>query len=149
MLIQQMDSHASSLVFFMPMLSRCSCVSASSRSTVGIIFLFFFIAMPSMIMMSSLNYQYGCISSCISALVNGQPWNMSSDTIPMCSLSSVAILILSVVMQSGMSMNDFAALTVMNMTGISSFLFVLWLYMDSQSMMNSCGLGLYSILKFY
>ena len=39
---------------------------------------------------------------CTSALVDGQPQSMSSDSIPMCSSSSVTIVISPAVMQCGM-----------------------------------------------
>ena len=49
-------------------------------------------------------------------------------------------------MQSGMFLHDYISfsLMVMPMPGISSSLFVLRLYLDSQSAMNSCGPGLNS-----
>ena len=49
-------------------------------------------------------------------------------------------------MQSGMFVNGSIALMFMHMPHISSCLFVSWLCMDSQSAMNTCGPGLYSIL---
>ena len=59
-----------------------------------------------MIVISSLNDQYGHQSFYTSASVNGQPQGMSSDTMPKLLSSNVAILISSDIMQSGMSMHD-------------------------------------------
>ena len=61
----------------------------------------------------------------------------------------VAILISSAVMQSGMSLHESIALMVMHMPGICCVLFDSWLCLDSQSAMNNCGPGLYSILMLY
>ena len=86
---------------------KCSCFSALSCSASGIIFLMPFIAMPSMIAVSSPNDQYCCSSFCTSALVDGQPLRVISNSMPMCLSSSVSILIFSPVMQSDMSMHDY------------------------------------------
>ena len=69
---------------------------------------------------------------------------MISDSMHMCSLSSIVILIFSAVIQSGMSMQKPIVLIVMHIPGISSCLFVEWLCLDSQSAMNTCGPDLYS-----
>ena len=45
--------------------------------------------------------------------MDGQPWSMGSTNALRCSSSRVAILILSVVMQSSMAVNDSIALMVM------------------------------------
>ena len=57
---------------------------------------------------------------------------------PSCSSSSISILISPALMQSGMSLNVPIVLMVICMPGISSSLFVSWLCLDSQSVMNSC-----------
>ena len=41
------------------------------------------------------------------------------------------------------------ALMLMHMPGISSSLFVSWMYLDSQLVVNSCGPGFYNILMLY
>ena len=79
---------------------------------------------PSMNVISSVNVQYGCRSLCTSALVDGQLHSTSSDSIPICSSSSIAFLIASAVMKSEMSEHDSIALMVIHMPEISSFLFV-------------------------
>ena len=89
------------------------------------------------------------VSFCTSALVNGQQQSTPSDTMHMCPSSTVAIYISSVVMQSGMFVPDSIMLMVMHMPGICSSLFVSWLCLDSQSAMNSCGPGLYSIFRLH
>ena len=108
-----------------------------------------FLAMLSMTVISSLNDQYGCRSFCTSTLVAGQSRIMSSDSMPMYCSSGVAILISSVVMQSDMSVHDSIVLMVMHMPQISLSLFVFLLCLDSQSVMNNYGLGLYSIHILY
>ena len=72
-----------------------------------------FMAILSMIAISYLSDQYGCISFCISAFVNGQPGSINYDRMPRYSLSVFTIL-------SSSSL----ALIEMHMPGISSFLFV-------------------------
>ena len=94
-----------------------------SYSTVGIIILLTLIAVLSMTAIWSLNDQHGCRSFCIPALDDSLSLSMSSDSMPMCSSSSIAILISSAIMQSGMSMHDSIALIVMHMPRISSSLF--------------------------
>ena len=42
-------------------------------------------------------------------------------------------------MQSGMSVHDYIVLMVMHIPGISTFLFVLWVYLENHSAINSCG----------
>ena len=108
-----------------------------------------FIAVPPMIAVSSLNDQFGWMSFCISALGNSQQWSVSSDNMPMCSSSYVAILISFVVMQSRMSMHDCVVLMVMCMPVISLSQFVSCLCLYSQFAVNSYAPGLYSILILY
>ena len=123
MLIQYIVSCASSCVFSIPMWFRCSCFSVLPCSTMGIFIQLPFITVTSMIAISSLNDQYACRSFCISALVDGQPQSSSSDSMPMCSSSSITILISSALMQSSMSMHDSVEVMVIHMPGISSSLF--------------------------
>ena len=66
----------------------------------------------------------------------------------MYSSSNLDNLISSATMLSGMSMHDSIALMVMPMPGISSFLFLSLLCLDSQLAKNSCAPGLHSILMF-
>ena len=61
----------------------------------------------------------------------------------------VTDIISSAVMQSGMCIHDSVIFMVMFISGISSSLFVLWLYSESQFNMKSCSLDLYSILMLY
>ena len=89
-----------------PVWFRCSCFSALSYSFVDMIILLPFIAVPSMIAISSLNDHYQCRPAFTSALVDGQPCSMNSDSMHMCSSSDLAILITFTVTQSGMSMYD-------------------------------------------
>ena len=124
------------------MLLRCSCFSALSYSSTGIIICQPFIAVQSMIAISSPNDQFGYLSFCTSALVNGQPWSMSSESMPMCLSPSVAILIL-----PQMSCNPCMILLHLCNADVWDFLISMWwLCLDSQSAMNSCGPGLYNIL---
>ena len=71
---------------------------------------------------------------------------ISSARMSRCSSSNIAVLISSAVMKSCMSIHDSISLTVMDMPGISSSLFVSWLCEDSQPVMNGCNPGLYRIL---
>ena len=109
-----------------------------------------FMAMPSMIMISSQSDQYGYRSFCISALANCHPCNMSSDSMPMCLSTSVAFLILSCCHACTLvCLCITTVLMVMHMSGVSSSLFVWWLCLDSYSVMNNCDPGMYSILVLY
>ena len=64
---------------------------------------------------------------------------------PMCSTRTA--IISSAVMQSGMSVHDIAFM-IMHIPRSSS-LITSGFCLDSQSTINSCGLGLYSILMLY
>ena len=75
------------------------------------------------IAISSLNDQHGCRSVYISALDDSQLSSMSSESMHMYLSSSIANLISSATMQSGISMQGSFALIVMHMPGISSSLF--------------------------
>ena len=149
MLNQYMNSYASSLVFSITMWFRCSCFSAFSCSTAGIIILLPFIAILSMIVIPSVNDQYGYRSFCISALVSGQSWNKRHNNMPMCSLSSIANLISFAFMQFGMSVHDSIALMLMHIPRMSSSLLVLRLCLEIQSAMNSYGPDFYSFPTLY
>ena len=127
----------------------CSCFSALSCSDVGVIIILSLIAIPSMSSILSLNNQYSSISLCTSALVDGHVWSIGSANALRCSSSRVTILMSAAVMQSCMSIYDSIALFVMQMPNISSSLFVVWLCLESQIVMNSCGPDLYSILMLY
>ena len=82
-----------------------------------------FISLLSMIEISPLTDQYGCRSFCTSAFVNGQPQSMISESMPMFLSSSIANLISSATVQSSMSKHDSVTLMVIQMSGISSYLF--------------------------
>ena len=82
----------------------CGCSSVLLCSDAGAIILLSFMAIPSMITISSLYDQYGCSTFCTSAFVYGQPYNTYSESIPTWSSSGAANLISSDVMQSGISM---------------------------------------------
>ena len=117
---QYINSHASSLVFYITMWFRCSCFTASSCSTASILLLLLPpITMMSMIAISCLNAQHGCSFFCTSTLLSSQPCSVSSDSEPMCSSSSTANLIPSATTQSGMSMHYYIVLVVRPMLGIS------------------------------
>ena len=140
-----MDSCASSPVISMPMWFRCSC-SVLYLVVMQVLFLFFhgdsiYDCNP------SLNDQYGCSSFCTSSFVDDQPWSTCSDWILKCLSSRFAIIISSVVMQSGMSKHDSTALMIMHIPGI--LLSQSHGCMDSQSAMNSCFPNLYHILMLY
>ena len=132
MLIQYIDSHASSLVFPIPIWFLCSWFSALSCSATGIILLLPLIAMHSMIVISYLIDDYGCKSFCIPALVNGLLQSMSSESMPMCSLSSLAVLFLQLWCSLVCQCMTLTELMVIHMPGISSSLFVSWLCLDRQ-----------------
>ena len=83
------------------------------------------------------------------SFVDGRLWSMSSANALGCSSSKVTSLICSAFMQSGMSVHDSIVLMVMCMPAISSSLFVFWLCLDSQSVMNSSSPGLNSILMYW
>ena len=53
------------------------------------------------------------------------------------------------VTKSGMSVHDSILLMAMHMPGISSSPFILWLCLDSQTIMNRCGPGVCGTLMFY
>ena len=63
-----------------------------------------------------------------------------------CSSSKVTSHISSALMQSGMSVHNSVVIIFILIPGISSSHFVLWLCLDGQSAMNSCGTVLCSIL---
>ena len=112
-----------------------------SSGVAGIIIILSFIEMPSMIVISSLNNQYGCRSFCTSALVSGQLQSIHSGSMPKHLSPSVDILISSAVLQSGISKHEFMALMVIHMSEFLC-LFVSRLSLDSQSVMNNCCLSL-------
>ena len=118
-----MDSCVSNLSLSIPIWLRYNCSSALAYSAICTIIPLPSIIIPSMITISSLNGQYGFRSFCTSAFVKGQPCSMSSDSMPGCSSSSVAILISSSIIQFHVSVHDSIAFMVMHMPGISSSLF--------------------------
>ena len=107
---------------------------------------FMFIVILSVITISSLNDQYGCGSFCTSALIHGPLCNVHSDSQYRCSSSVLADLISSALVHCGMSMCDSIAFMFMLIPCISLSLFVSWLCLDNQSLMNNWDLDLYSIL---
>ena len=122
--------------------------SVLSCSDVGIINLLPLMANTSMIAVSSLNDQHGCSSLCSSVFVDGKLWNMSSANSLGCPSPRPVSLISSAVILACLCMTHIA-LIVMYMPGFSSSLSVLQLCVDSQSVTNSQGPGLYSILMLY
>ena len=143
-----MGLDASILIISMPICFRCIYFSVLSCSAAGIIILLPFSAMSAMIVISCLKYQHGYRYVCTSGLVSGNPWSMSSEGMPMCSLSVLAVLISSAVMQPSRSMYDTTALMVMHMPRISSSLFGLWLCLDCQPVMKTFDPA-YCILMLY
>ena len=130
MLTLYMDLCTSGLFFFIPMWVKCSCFSALSFSTVGIIIVLPFIAMPSKIAVSSLNDWYDYKSFC-------NPQNMSFDTMPKCSSSGFANLIFSSIMLSNMTMYDYCV--DRNAHALELFISVSWLCLSIQSAVYGCG----------
>ena len=59
---------------------------------------------------------------------------------------SLPFFVSSPLMKPGLAMCDSIALNIMHMPGIFLSLFVSWLCVGSQSVVYSCGSGLYSIL---
>ena len=101
-------------------------------------------AVPSVIVISSLNDQYGCSSFCPSAFIDGQLQSKYSESRLKCTLTRVATLISSAGMQSSVSVHDWY---YMDGCAYIWYFFVCmsWLCLGSQSAMNSYGPGLYSI----
>ena len=106
-------------------------------------------AITLMMTISSLNDQYSCSSFYNSTYVDDNPCNIYSGRMPKCSLPSVASLIYSASMESGIFMHGSLELMVIHIGGISSSLFVSQVCLHSQSAMSSCHQGLYSILVQY
>ena len=86
---------------------------------------------------------------CISVFMDGQTQSITFAKALRCLSSRDASLISSAAMLSGTSLHDSIALMVICIPDISPLLFVLLLSLDSQSAMNSCGPGLYTILMLY
>ena len=107
-----------------------------------IIILLPFMVIPSIIAISSLNNQYGYISFCSSAFTDGHACNTYYDNMHRCSSSMVTDLISPALMYSGMPMYDSMAFMAIFTPSISLSVFVVWLYLDSQSSMKSCCLVL-------
>ena len=142
MLTQYMDSYTSNLVFSMPMWLWCSCFSAFSLDDAGTIILLPFMAILSIIAISFSEWP-GWLQFLLDLILCRWPAASNySDRILKCSLPSIANLISSAFMQSGMLMHDSIVLIAMHIYGYSLSLFVSWLCLDSQSVMNSCGSGL-------
>ena len=95
---------------------KCSWFSALFCSHAGTIILLPVIAAPSVITVSSLNDQYGCISFHASAFVDSQPHNTYSDSLPKYLSCTIASLISYAVLQSSMSMRDSIAFMVMGIS---------------------------------
>ena len=114
--------------------------------TLQVLLLFLsFIALLSVITVSSLKDQYGCRYLCISDLVGGQLQSMSSNNIPMCLLSSTANLVSSAVhalwyTQALLHCVDGIALVW------NSFVFMWWLCLNSPSAVNSYAQYSYIVL---
>ena len=143
-----MDSCTQQSCLLYPHVVQVQYFSALSYSAAGKTILLLFTAMPSIIVISSMNGPQCCRFFCTSALVNGQLHSMSSDRMPMCSSCSVAILVYSYVMQSAMSFLD--SWTDSNSHAQNLFIFVyLIVVLDSQFTMNSCNPCLYGTLMLY
>ena len=141
MLLPYVDLHDSSYVFSLPIWLMCSCFSTLSCSGVGIIICLPLIAVLSMTVISFLRNQYCCSLFCTLAFVDGQLWSMGYVKVLRCLSFRLNIFISSTLMQTGMPLHDSIALILTCICSISSFLFVLLLYLGSQSTMNSCGPG--------
>ena len=109
----------------------------------GGIMLLPFMAIPSNITISSLNDHYVCRSFCTLALVGGQSCNTYSDSMLRFSSSVVTDLISSVVIQSGISMDDCRTFMDMFFPSISLSVLVLL------SCLDRCDLDLHSIHMLY
>ena len=125
-----------------------SCFCALSCDAAGIIIFLSFIAVLSMIAISSVNDHYGCGSFFTSALVDDQPWNTNSDSMPMCLSSSIAISISSAIIQCGMSMHDSLAFMVLHIPEIYSSLYFGYAWIASLHWIAEVP-GLHSILMLY
>ena len=125
-----MDSCASKQIWFMSMWLRCSCSSDLSCGATGIIIVLPFIAIPSMIAISSMNDQYFCSSFCTFSFCQWPAMNAHSDSMPRCTSPSFAPLIFSAVMEYGRSMYDSIAFMMIHMPHISLSLSVSWLCLD-------------------
>ena len=132
MFIQYTDSHTNLLVFSIPIGLICNCFIALSC-------LLPLMAAPSTIAASFLKDQLGCSSFCTSVFVGGQLQRISLATVLRCSSSRVSVVCL----------HSSIAVMVKCIPGFSLSLFVSSLCLGSQTMMNSCSPGLYSILMLY
>ena len=148
MLSQQMDSCACNCVFSKPMWLSCSCCSALSCSAVGIIIPLPSITKQSMIAVSSLNDQHGYSSV-------PHPWSIAIQGIRvlaawLCAHHLVFLFLFLLLLCSlvclCMSLMHRWQCTCLEFVYL---LFVSWLCLDSQSVMNSCGPCLCSILMLY
>ena len=115
----------------------------------GTIIVLPFMVIPSITAILSLNDQHDYSSFCTSAPADEQPHNTYSDSISKFSLTIIANLISSAVMQFGVSVPDSIAFMVMLIPGISTSLFFSRLCLDSQAAMKSCGPGLHRTLLLY
>ena len=113
MLTQQLDSHASSLAFSLPILFRHSSLSVLSCNDACTIILLHFMVISSMISILLLKNQYGYISSSTSTFVDGHNGAKCLTECLHFSSSGFAILISSAVLQSGIYVHDSTALMVM------------------------------------
>ena len=124
----------------------CSWCSIYPQSDAAAIIIFFTChSILSIITISSLYDQYGCRSFCTSCgslmAIHTVHMIASLGTHHLWLLTYILLLSCSLVC---VYMN--MAFMAMFISSISSSLFVLWLCLDSQSGMNKCGPGLYSIL---
>ena len=148
MLTQYIDSHARSF-FSVPLWLMWSWSSTCVLSTSDIITHLSFIMMPSISAMSSLNEQYALMSCCTWSLIYGHPAMMYPLSHCKCSSYAVTCYIYAIDMYSGIFVDVCIASTLTSMPHISSYLFSVWLCLDSQSAMKNSGPGLYIILTLY
>ena len=143
-----MNSCASS-TFSTPRSSLCSWFLTCYCTYLDITIYFPLSIMPFITVMSDLNVQCGIISCSISFLLSGQPLMMCF--LSCCGRSSLTVVscIYCIVMQFGMSFAVSMPLMFIFILGISSSLFSLWFYLDSQSALNRSGAYLYNILTLY
>ena len=108
-----------------------------------------FMTTPSITAMSFLNVQYVLMSCCNWFLLSGHPCMTYSMRCRRCWSWDATSCNSCIVMHSSMVVVDCITLILTYMPVISSSLSLLWLCMDSQSVINRSGLGLYMILPLY
>ena len=125
------------MCFFMLMWLMCSCSRALGCKDTGTIILLPFITIPSMMAISSQKGQYCCISSLTPVLVDGQAFIKYAYLIDHLHHTFQDVSA------------HFNSFNVKVKPVISSSLPSLWLCLENQSAICSCGPGLYRILMLY